>query len=362
LSQLNPNFKSIFQNLRKIESDLAGEVGRGAFLRELFANQSWFLATYKQNMLINRKNLFAKTLQQYEEQNSKVEEFQADNLLEEVRVENLAIKESDMPNEMPKEIKVADIKPSEMDRTLESLEAFKGVAQELDKLTMEVRPLNKTTIQKDETLGPNFQSHFVGEINIDLDLNEIKKNSHILSFQSEINNFTSYTIEQYLEKNSESSELNGTSQVDFLLLSNPGSGDAELQTLDFQTEIGQLLVKMAKALGGENHKVAFTQSREMDSQNGVLSSQKFYGECLLLRPKLVIAMGALASNFLLGRKERLSFIHGKIFSVSVKTEKIDPLMISFMPIYHPEFLTINPNMKRSTWEDMKSAMSFVSKS
>ena len=76
--------------------------------------------------------------------------------------------------------------------------------------------------------------------------------------------------------------------------------------------------------------------------------------CYHLRPQFIITLGAKATNDLLGKKERLSKVHGKFFPKEIKFRKGDVLEYEMMPLFHPDFLHINPNMKRSAWVDLQA--------
>jgi hypothetical protein len=77
------------------------------------------------------------------------------------------------------------------------------------------------------------------------------------------------------------------------------------------------------------------------------------------RPVFILSVGALVTNILLGEKERLSRIHGQFFEIQVKKQDEPVLPITMVPIFHPEFLLINPKMKHSTWTDLQSVMSHL---
>jgi hypothetical protein len=79
------------------------------------------------------------------------------------------------------------------------------------------------------------------------------------------------------------------------------------------------------------------------------------------RPKLIISLGAISTNILLGKKERLSRIHGKIFERNIEFKSKSKASVKFMPLFHPDYLKINPNMKRSAWIDLQKAMEQISK-
>lgn len=78
-----------------------------------------------------------------------------------------------------------------------------------------------------------------------------------------------------------------------------------------------------------------------------------------LKPKVVVCLGALVTNLLLGEKERLSRIHGQFFAMDLVFSDGIESQFQFVPIFHPEFLLINPKMKEATWNDLKKIMSFL---
>ncbi len=74
------------------------------------------------------------------------------------------------------------------------------------------------------------------------------------------------------------------------------------------------------------------------------------------QPKVVVSLGATVTNILLGKREKLSTIHGQFFE-----KKANNWSYVLMPVFHPEFLIINPNMKRTAWSDLQKVMERVGK-
>ncbi len=74
------------------------------------------------------------------------------------------------------------------------------------------------------------------------------------------------------------------------------------------------------------------------------------------KPKFLISLGAVATNTLLGRKEKLTKVHGQFFPIKIHSEA-DQHEVKLMPLFHPDFLLINPNMKRAAWTDLQKIMS-----
>lgn len=94
----------------------------------------------------------------------------------------------------------------------------------------------------------------------------------------------------------------------------------------------------------------------LDDRNTILEDIAL--EILFLRPKVVVCMGAGSTNMLLSKKERLSKVHGQNFSSQVKfTDK--QFNFRLLPIFHPDFLEINPSMKRTAWMDLQEVMKLL---
>ena len=75
---------------------------------------------------------------------------------------------------------------------------------------------------------------------------------------------------------------------------------------------------------------------------------------------IVVSLGAMATNLILGRKERLSRIHGQEFQLVAQSEGKES-QLSIYPVFHPDILQINPNMKRSAWLDLQKVMKKLEK-
>ncbi|MDD4976625.1 MAG: hypothetical protein PHY93_19875 [Bacteriovorax sp.] len=86
------------------------------------------------------------------------------------------------------------------------------------------------------------------------------------------------------------------------------------------------------------------------------ATQKLFNTIVEKRPKFVVSLGATVTNILLGKREKLSTIHGQFFE-----KRVGECVYSLMPIFHPDFLVINPNMKRTAWIDLQKVMERIGK-
>jgi uracil-DNA glycosylase family 4 len=133
----------------------------------------------------------------------------------------------------------------------------------------------------------------------------------------------------------------------------------ELKTA-FSTEVSELFARMIKAmkLSATDFVISGTKVKKQDEESDYLSF--LHREIDYLRPQMIITLGAVATQSLLESKERLAKVHGQIFhkKIQSRNDKL-PFEIKIMPLFHPELLLINPNMKKTAWFDMQKAMKEV---
>lgn len=130
-----------------------------------------------------------------------------------------------------------------------------------------------------------------------------------------------------------------------------------------------LLGKMIAAMKlgkGEFNRFPFNEALEdVFDLSGNLSSpdaatQDLFSTINKYKPQVVVTLGATVTNILLGKREKLSGIHGQFFEKSISTDD-GTHQYSIMPIFHPDFLVINPNMKRTAWIDLQKVMERIGK-
>lgn len=74
------------------------------------------------------------------------------------------------------------------------------------------------------------------------------------------------------------------------------------------------------------------------------------------RPKVIMSLGAKATSSVLKNKDRLSLIHGQFFSRETAFGEIQ-----VVPLFHPNIIETNQNMKKTAWTDMQKVMKFLKK-
>ena len=77
----------------------------------------------------------------------------------------------------------------------------------------------------------------------------------------------------------------------------------------------------------------------------------------LIQPKLIVALGKVASNALLGRDASLASLRGKVHDYRVATASHGGLpTIPMVVTYHPAYLLRSPTEKAKAWQDLKLAV------
>lgn len=73
-------------------------------------------------------------------------------------------------------------------------------------------------------------------------------------------------------------------------------------------------------------------------------------------PKVIMSLGAKATSTVLKNKDRLSLIHGQFFARETAFGEIQ-----VVPLFHPNIIETNQNMKKTAWTDMQKVMKFLKK-
>jgi DNA polymerase len=159
----------------------------------------------------------------------------------------------------------------------------------------------------------------------------------------------------------------GNLDADIFFCGEAPGADEEIQGLPFVGRAGQLLTKIILAMGLTRKQVYISNIMnwrpEMPTEHGNRPpTQEEMEYCLpylraqvdILKPKVIVALGATATNGLLGYdpQRRISLCRGQWYEF----QNI-PLMVTF----HPSYLLRNQNQatKRLVWEDMLETMKRV---
>lgn len=76
--------------------------------------------------------------------------------------------------------------------------------------------------------------------------------------------------------------------------------------------------------------------------------------------QVIVTLGATTTSVLTGKRQKLSNIHGQFFPLNLPNYSFSA-PIQLVPIFHPDYLKINPNMKKTAWIDLQEVMKVIGK-
>lgn len=120
----------------------------------------------------------------------------------------------------------------------------------------------------------------------------------------------------------------------------------------FDPSVAELFQRMVQAM---RLTTAEYQLTALQDHGGERPRQLVLEEIFWQRPRVVVPLGARATSFLLGNRERLTSAHGKFFPLA------EIPGVEVFPLFHPSVILNNANMKKSTWADMQKLMGVLGK-
>jgi len=115
---------------------------------------------------------------------------------------------------------------------------------------------------------------------------------------------------------------------------------------------GELLTKMLSSISLEKEKY-YLSNIYFDKDIDIKNRNNFYKDILIkhlkiIKPKYILLLGEITSNFFNNSKNKILDIHGKWDSIIVNKDKF----ITFTT-FDPEILLREPENKKLSWEDLK---------
>ena len=135
----------------------------------------------------------------------------------------------------------------------------------------------------------------------------------------------------------------------------PGA-DEDAQGQPFVGKSGQLLDKMIAAMGYHRDDVYICNVVKCRPPENRKPEPDEIGTCMpflaqqlaLVKPKVIVALGASAMQGLIGTSEGITRLRGKW--------KLYKGTTPIMPTFHPAYLLRNPPAKREVWSDLQEVM------
>lgn len=153
----------------------------------------------------------------------------------------------------------------------------------------------------------------------------------------------------------------GNFNADLMFVGEAPGADEDRLGEPFVGRAGQLLTDIIKAIGFERNDVFIGNinrcrppgNRAPEPDESVVCKPFLLREVAVVRPKVIVVLGATAAQNLLETKTPISKMRGKFH---------DYFGVKVMPTFHPAYLLRDPHKKREVWEDMKMVRDYLRKS
>ena len=150
----------------------------------------------------------------------------------------------------------------------------------------------------------------------------------------------------------------GNPDADLVFVGEAPGRDEDRQGEPFVGRAGQLLTKIIASIGLTREDVYIAnvvKCRPPNNRNPQLDEVHtcepfLFRQLDVLRPKVVVALGAFAIHTLLGTDRAISRLRGHVYEY--RGAKL-------VPTFHPAFLLRSPERKRDVWEDMKKVRALL---
>jgi uracil-DNA glycosylase family 4 len=134
----------------------------------------------------------------------------------------------------------------------------------------------------------------------------------------------------------------------------PGA-DEDAQGIPFVGKAGQLLNNMIAAMGLKREEVYIANvvkcrppgNRTPEPDEGNTCSQFLFRQIDVVRPQVLVALGATAATYLLGQRQPLAGLRGRVHAFRG---------MQLIITYHPAYLLRDPRQKKEAWADLQIAM------
>lgn len=150
----------------------------------------------------------------------------------------------------------------------------------------------------------------------------------------------------------------GNFNADLMLVGEAPGADEDEQGKPFVGRAGQLLTKIIESIGlsrddvfiGNINRCRPPGNRAPEMDETIACKPYLKREVAVVRPKVIVVLGATAAQNLLETKVPIGKLRGHFHLY---------LGVKVMPTFHPAYLLRDPHKKREVWEDMKIVRDYL---
>jgi len=162
----------------------------------------------------------------------------------------------------------------------------------------------------------------------------------------------------------------GNPHADLMFVGEGPGADEDAQGEPFVGRAGQLLNNMIKAMGLAREEVYIANvvkcrppgNRTPEREECETCSPFLMRQIAVIKPKVVVALGAVASRNLLAMNAPMSEFRGRFYDfIPSGTRSSDPNWqgAKLAVTYHPAFLLRDPRQKGEAWKDLQMVMKYL---
>ncbi len=156
----------------------------------------------------------------------------------------------------------------------------------------------------------------------------------------------------------------GDPHAELMFIGEGPGADEDAQGLPFVGRAGQLLNNMISAMGLKREQVYIANivkcrppgNRTPERDECDTCSPFLMRQIHVIRPKVIVALGATAAKNLLGMNDSMASMRGKFYDFSPPSDGDEPFECKLAVTYHPAFLLRDPRQKKETWKDLQMVM------
>ncbi len=150
----------------------------------------------------------------------------------------------------------------------------------------------------------------------------------------------------------------GNPDADLMFVGEAPGRDEDLQGRPFVGRAGELLTRLIEKMGLSRSEVYIgnvLKCRPPNNRNPlpseIFACKRFIlAQIDIIQPKVICTLGKFSTSLLLGRKEGISSLRGKVY---------DYKGIKVVPTFHPAYLLRNPKDKVLVWQDAQTILKLL---